>query len=101
MHEIRCPLIIIQFVKSTRDDWCSANALVREGPEELLNRSISVVGILPDVEERACYDVRLTREVHHHWGEQYRVLAALKAVPKDHRTALVERLRVTPMREAA
>jgi exodeoxyribonuclease V alpha subunit len=59
---------------------------VREGPEELLNRSISIVGSLPDVEERACYDVRLTREVHHHWGEQYRVVAAMKAVPKDHRS---------------
>jgi|GEM_PF-4910634 len=85
-HEIRCPLIIIQFVKSTREDWCSVNALVREGPVELLNRSISIVGSLPDVEERACYDVRLKQEVHPQWGEQYRVLAAMKAVPKDRRS---------------
>lgn len=85
--DIRCPLITIQSVRNTseNDDWCVTHALVREGPDELLNRGITVVGNLPDADVGICYDARLKYTSHPRFGEQYRVLAALKTIPKDHR----------------
>ncbi len=70
-------------IRAQRDGaWIAGRAAIEQGPEALIDRLVSLAGVLPGAAVGRYYALRLEYAPHPRYGDQYKILRARPAMPR-------------------
>ncbi len=69
-------------IRAQRDGaWIAGRAAIEQGPDHLIERMVSLAGVLPGAAIGRYYALRLEYTPHPRYGDQYKILRARPAMP--------------------